>query len=59
MIVKNNMSALSTLNTLNRNTLALSNSLQKVSTGMKINSAKDDSSGYAISERMRVVSCTL
>ena len=54
MIVKNNMSALSTLNTLNRNTLALSNSLQKVSTGMKINSAKDDSSGYAISERMRV-----
>lgn len=54
MVVKNNMSALSTLNTLNRNTLALSNSLQKVSTGMKINSAKDDASGYAISERMRV-----
>ena len=54
MVVKNNMSALSTLNTLNRNTKALSKSLQKVSSGMKINSAADDASGYAISERMRV-----
>ena len=54
MVVKNNMSALSTLNTLNKNTKALSKSLQKVSSGMKINSAADDSSGYAISERMRV-----
>ena len=54
MVVKNNMSALSTLNTLNRNTSALSKSLQKVSSGMKINSAADDASGYAISERMRV-----
>ena len=54
MVVKNNMSALSTLNTLNKNTNALSKSLQKVSSGMKINSAADDASGYAISERMRV-----
>ena len=54
MVVKDNMSALSTLNTLNKNTNALSKSLQKVSSGMKINSAADDASGYAISERMRV-----
>ena len=54
MVVKNNMSALTTLNTLNKNTNALSKSLQKVSSGMKINSAADDASGYAISERMRV-----
>ena len=54
MVVKNNMSALTTLNTLNKNTKALSKSLQKVSSGMKINSAADDASGYAISERMRV-----
>ena len=54
MVVKNNMSALKTLNTLNKNTKALSKSLQKVSSGMKINSAADDASGYAISERMRV-----
>ena len=54
MVVKNNMSAISTLNTLNKNSSALSKSLQKVSSGMKINSAADDASGYAISERMRV-----
>ena len=54
MIVKNNMSAINTLNILNRNQQALSKSLQKVSSGMKINGAVDDASGYAISERMRV-----
>jgi len=55
MVVKNNMSALSTLNTLNKNQSALKSSLEKVSSGMKINSAQDDASGYAISERMRVM----
>ncbi len=54
MVVKNNMSAISTLNTLNKNSNALSKSLAKVSSGMKINGAADDASGYAISERMRV-----
>ena len=54
MVVKNNMSAIHTLNTLNNNSSALSKSLAKVSSGMKINSAQDDASGYAISERMRV-----
>ena len=54
MVVKNNMSAISTLNTLNKNSSALAKSLAKVSSGMKINSAADDASGYAISERMRV-----
>jgi flagellin len=54
MVVKHNMSAINTLNILNTNTSALSKSLQKVSSGMKVNSAADDASGYAISERMRV-----
>jgi len=54
MVVKNNMSAISTLNTLNRNSASLTKSLQKVSSGMRINGAADDASGYAISERMRV-----
>ena len=54
MVVKNNMTAINTLNNLNKNSSALSKSLQKVSSGMKINSAADDASGYAISERMRV-----
>lgn len=55
MIVKNNMSAVNTLNTLNKNSAALAKSLAKVSSGQKINSAADDASGYAISERMRVM----
>ena len=54
MVVKNNISALNTLNTMNRNNNSLSKSLEKVSSGMKINSAADDASGYAISEKMRV-----
>lgn len=54
MVVKNNMSAVHTLNTLNNNSSTLQKSLAKVSSGMKINSAQDDASGYAISERMRV-----
>ena len=59
MVVKNNMSAISTLNTLNGNTTALQRSLAKVSSGMKINTAQDDASGYAISERMRVMISSL
>ncbi len=54
MVVKNNKEATNALNTLNKNASALSKSLQKVSSGMKINGAVDDASGYAISEKMRV-----
>lgn len=54
MVVRNNLSAINTLNTLNKNHSALAKSLQTVSSGMRINGAKDDASGYAISERMRV-----
>ena len=54
MVVKNNKSATNALNTLNKNSAAMSNSLQKVSSGMKINGAADDASGYSISEKMRV-----
>ncbi len=54
MVVKNNMGAIHTLNTLNSNSSALTKSLAKVSSGMKINTAQDDASGYAISEKMRV-----
>ena len=54
MVAKNNISAVNTLNILDKNTEALGKSLAKVSSGMKINGAADDASGYAISERMRV-----
>ena len=54
MVVKNNKEAVNTLNSLNKNANALSKSLQKVSSGMKINGAADDASGFSISEKMRV-----
>lgn len=54
MVVKNNMSAKNTLNQLDKNDKALAKSLKKVASGMKINSAADDASGFAISEKMRV-----
>ena len=54
MVIKNNMPAQRALNELNKNTKTLSKQLKKVGSGMKINSAEDDASGYAISERMRV-----
>jgi flagellin len=54
LVVKNNLSALNTLNIMNTNSTALNKSLKKVSSGMKINGAADDASGYQISERMRV-----
>jgi flagellin len=54
MVIKNNMAAQLTLGELNKNNNKLSKTLKKVSSGMKINSAADDASGYAISERMRV-----
>ena len=54
LVVKNNMQAKNTLNQLDKNDKALSKSLKKVASGMRINSAADDASGFAISEKMRV-----
>lgn len=54
MTVKNNLSALNTLNQLDRNQSDLTKQLQKLSSGMNLNTAKDSPSAYAISERMRV-----
>ena len=53
LVVKNNMSAIHTLNTLNSNQNSLAKVLRKVSTGLRVNGAGDDASAYAISERMR------
>ncbi len=55
MIIKNNMSALTTLNGLNQNSHDLAKSMEKLSSGMRVVGASDDVSGYAISERMRVM----
>lgn len=53
MMVSHNASAHLSLIELNKNNSALKKSLDRVSTGQKIISAKDNSSDYSISERMR------
>ena len=53
MIVKNNLPGNKSLNQLNKNSKALEKSLKKVASGMKINTAEDDASGYAVTERMQ------
>ena len=53
MVIKNNMAAQSALGELKKNNDKLGKDLKKVASGMKINGAADDASGYSISERMR------
>ncbi len=53
MIVANNLNALSTGIALNKNNIKLGTSLERLSTGYKINSGKDDPSGLVISEQLR------
>ena len=52
LVVASNMAALNTYNTLKKNDKKMANNLEKVASGMKINSAKDDASGYAIAKKM-------
>lgn len=54
MVIFNNMAAMSALNENNRNTGKLGKIIKQASSGMRINSAGDDASGYSISEKMRV-----
>ncbi len=53
MIVANNLNALSTGIALDKNNAKLGVSLERLSTGYKINSGKDDPSGLVISEQLR------
>ncbi|MCE5286508.1 MAG: flagellin [Pelosinus sp.] len=53
MIINHNISAMNTLNALGKNNKATNSSLQKLSTGQRINGASDDAAGLAISEKMR------
>lgn len=53
MVIKNNLDSVRTYNIYNRNTIALSNSMYKVSSGQRINSAADGAADLAISERLR------
>ncbi|WP_077613999.1 flagellin N-terminal helical domain-containing protein [Caenibacillus caldisaponilyticus] len=53
MIINHNIAALNTLRQLSVNNNAVQKSLEKLSSGMRINSAADDAAGLAISEKMR------
>lgn len=50
-IINTNMMSLNSQRNLNRSQSSLSTSLQRLSSGLRINSAKDDAAGLAISER--------
>ena len=54
MVIFNNMAAMSALNETKRNDGTLGKVIKKAASGMKINSAGDDASGYSISARMKV-----
>ena len=51
-VVNSNISSLNAQRNLNASQSSLATSLQRLSSGLRINSAKDDAAGLAISERM-------
>jgi flagellin len=53
MVVRTNMAALGANNALGKAQKAQQSGMQKLYTGLKINSAKDDASGLAITEKMK------
>ncbi|MFN3164586.1 MAG: flagellin, partial [Pseudohongiellaceae bacterium] len=50
-VINTNIASLNAQRNLNKSQGMLSTSLQRLSSGMRINSAKDDAAGLAISER--------
>ncbi|NEW09941.1 flagellin protein, partial [Paenibacillus sp. SYP-B3998] len=53
MIINHNIAAMNTHRQLGVNTAATSKSIEKLSSGLRINRAGDDAAGLAISEKMR------
>ena len=53
MIIKSNIPAMNTLNRLQKNNKNTSSTLERLSSGIRINKAADDAAGFAISEKMR------
>ncbi len=54
MLIQTNIAALETAKNLSRNQAMLANSFNRLSSGFRINSAKDDAAGLAISESMKM-----
>lgn len=53
MRIYHNIPALTAYNSLNKTNNSMEKTIQKLSTGLRINSAADDAAGFAISEKMR------
>jgi flagellin len=53
MRINHNLSALNTYNALSRNEQSASKSMEKLSSGLRINKAADDAAGLAISQKMQ------
>ena len=53
MVINHNISALNTYNKLSTNETNAQNSLEKLSSGLRINKAADDAAGLAISQKMQ------
>ena len=54
LTINTNMASITTQHSLNKSTNALNDAIQKMTTGFKINAAKDDAAGYAIAKSMDV-----
>jgi flagellin len=52
MTIRTNLAAMSSINTLNGTQKSLSNSLEKISSGLRINRAADDAAGLGVATRM-------
>ena len=53
MIINHNLPGANAINKMNANSATASKSMQKLSSGLRINTAGDDAAGLAISEKMR------
>ena len=51
-IINTNVASLNSARNLSNSQSALATSLQRLSSGLRVNSAKDDAAGLAIAERM-------
>ena len=52
VVINTNVASLNAQRNLNKSQLGLNRSMQRLSSGLRINSAKDDAAGLAISDRM-------
>jgi flagellin len=59
MSIRTNMAALSSINTLGRTQGNLSNSLERISSGLRINRAADDAAGLGVATRMEADNTSL